>query len=653
MSHSETAETTALDEAPGLIRGHRRSGLSGATVEALKDASKELDRDQIASVRESFRGMFGNATADQALRQIDRRIGGEKGITGEHVQTAAVAAMEMLSPLIRAGKAASDAEARVARAEKGVAKANQDQELAQAEFDRRDRDRTSARESDRYFLDSLNPGVQGPYDEAKAKLEAAKQAAEEARAEKADAAKALEKANRNLDTTRQSLDASFEPGEDQVKLEHRYDDQASLVTRAAERQLKAQEGLKAAQEELDRRSADRDKARERDRYYSDSLNPGIQKPYEDAAKKVEEAKAAVAEADAEVEEALNDLRETGAQLSALKAGPELRRAQLLMDNMGSDPRLQQLMAAEAPSSWTEKGVAWAKSTFAPKELGKTALGVVPLASTVIKYIETVGHEDTERRLSAATERMGKTPMATGVAQVLERDAEISKNKAGIGMAIGFVASGISTSIPMVGGNALGALLSPVTNVISTGVSQGTASALGATASDLLGKGVAWGTTWVGKKIVTTGITKGAEEIAPDQIEADRRKLAEKLSEATDVSVPEGTAMPAIPKPDGSSEAWSLGDPKVVKALLIYLGPGPDQAMLDDPSKRDAEERRLLLREQTFGTPRDVSLTPGQTATELDKTLIERLDKGNKGGGVGGPQVPPLHTMYAALGWLKT
>ena len=644
MSDTEAAELSAIDQAPALIRGHRRSGLSKATAKAIADKSTKLEAQDIASVRESFRGMFGNATGDQALRQIDQRIRGGKEITGEHVQTAAVAAMEMLSPLIRCGKAVATAEAAVKSADKRLSNAKAKLAAAQREKDEDD---------SRYEPGTFQPGVRSDREKSAKALKEAEKEAADALAEKKAADESLETANRNLDTCRKSLDASFDPGEDEVALLKRRDVFENAVISTTVSRDEAAEAVKAAQAELDTRLKDREEARQGDNYFSDSLNPGVQKPVEEAQAKLDDAKAKLAGAEKERDEALDDLRGLDAQYSALMAGPGLRRAQVLLDNLGGDPRLQKEMAETAPSSLGEKAKAKIKTATTPKELGKTAIGLVPLASTFTKYAEMVGHEDTERRLGAATDRLGATPMAASMAQVLERDAEISKDKAGLSMAIGFVASGISASIPGIGGSALNALIGPALTPLSSAVAGGTAHALGETASGLLGSGVAWGIKWTGKKIMTEGASTALGQIAPDQIAADRSKLAEQLSQSSDVAVPEGTAMPMIPKPDGSGEAWPLSDPNVAKALLAYLGPGQDQAMLRDPAKRDMEERRLLLREQTFGTPRDVDLSPGRAATELDKRLVETLDKGRSGGGSVGPMAPPLQVLQAALGWVGT
>ena len=648
MSYAQTVVDPVIDEAPGLIRGHRRSGLSGAAQKALSDPSATVAPEDIASVRESFRDMFGGATAEQALRQIDRRVDGGQEITGEHVQTAAVAAMELLSPLIRAGRAVKDAETVATHAAKQLTAAQQKLEDAKREKEEDD---------SRYVPGQFSPGVNSDRERSMAAFKKAEEEHAAAQKDNDKADKRLGEANRNLDVARKSADASFAPGEDEVNLLHKRDGLEKAVVAAGDRNETALREVETAKAELAERSKDRDSARERDGYGGDALNPGVQEPYKAAVLKLEQAEARARETEQDIQDALDDMRALDQQFSALTGGPGLRQAQMLLDNLGGDPRLQKEMAATAPSSYLEKGKALVKSNVAPKELGKTVVGLVPLVSTFTKYAEMVDHEDTQRRLDGATQRLGATPMAASMSQVLSRDAEISKDKAGMQMAIGFVASGISMTIPIgigqFGGSALGALMSPMTTAITTGVQQGTATALGATASGLLGSAVSGGTSWAIKKVATTALTKGGEQIAPDQLDADRRKLADQLSQAKDFEVPEGTAMPAIPKPDGSGEAWNLSDPNVAKALLAYLGPGPDKKMLADPAQRDTEERRLMLREQTFGTPRSVDLAPGKAATELDKQLIETLDKGSRGGGGGVPSASPLQTLYAALGWMKT
>jgi hypothetical protein len=101
-------------------------------------------------------------------------------------------------------------------------------------------------------------------------------------------------------------------------------------------------------------------------------------------------------------------------------------------------------------------------------------------------------------------------------------------------------------------------------------------------------------------------------------------------------------------PQHGERILPLSDPEVATALLAYLGPKADHAMLSDVSKAPMEERRLQMRAELFGAARDEDLVPGRKLDgETESELIGQLDS-HKGSLA--DRTSPLHLLHTALGW---
>ncbi|MBV9758310.1 MAG: hypothetical protein JO047_14780 [Alphaproteobacteria bacterium] len=644
-------------EAARLIRSHNRSGMKKATVIAIQNPSDTLAPEHVQVVREDFRKRFGDATASQALRQIDRRLEAEKDVTGKHVQSAELIAREMTSPLLRATKAAVGAEADLLKADQNLAAARGRESDAREKLDQLTKDR------ERY----VDPGMLAPpgmsYDDlqnAEAELAAAAKNLALATKTQEAAGKAAEAARKAVAAAKAALDPSYKPGEDQTKIKQRIAKLSADIDDFIEQQIALQDNVNGKEKALKERETFLQENRGE---HSLVFQPGLTKPVEDAKAEL----AAAQDELAEMKELLGFTMEERAReydrLDALAAGPAFRDTQQILDNLAGDERLQKLLKEMAPQNLMGKATKGVKSKLQPSELGKTAGSFVPvIGSAAVGAYEAHQAESEENRLNMVSGATKAFPVAQNIAQILERDAEKNKWKGMIKLTFGVIFGGLSAKIPGVAPSAFGAMMSPLTDPIGSAASNAASSL---TTDTLVEHGIGM----AAEKAVSTPIKTAAKKLGtisvekslPDPLGDERRKQLEqqtalrgKEQDLAAVELPEGSAFPSIPNPSSPADAWDLSDPDTARALLAYLGPGADRAMLGNSKTKETEQRRLDLRAKMFGTPPDVDVTKDGAASDFERGLVDELG-GPRGSG-GGPmtaQATPLQLMYAALGWRKT
>ncbi len=476
------ALSPAVLEALAAIRQHPRNSSSGGAPRAqpVKRAKLKPDKavkeETLAAFRNGFKATFGDAVGSEVFSAIDRRVSGGKEILGAEVQSAGLAAMEMVSPLIRFAKQKEKADAELAQARKKSAKADED--LAAATEDHADKRRTYD------DIDDVSKSVSTlrvEVDTAKRKVDETDAASKAARKTVAEAEAKAARAAELLAACQKSLSRSFEPGEDAVRLERERDAARALIERATSTLAEAERGLADADEDL----------RERQKSFDNVEGVGKAITAPGLARELEESKATRAKAQETLAAARVSLQEEQAELqdkedglAALRDGPALRRTQTLLDNVGDDPGLAALIEKNKPSDFSGK----AKAFFAPKNLLRKGVGFVPLVGLAVTYKEAVECEDQERSLNGATKLLDDTPVAKGLAESLSRSKEIEKWKKGFEFTAGFVTTAVT--LPFAG--ALGPAMEPITAPISGAVGQAAAHVGGQTLGALAAKGATIG-----------------------------------------------------------------------------------------------------------------------------------------------------------------
>ncbi len=583
------ALSPAVVEALAAIRQHPRNSGSGGTprVQPVKRAKlkpdKEVKEETLAAFRDGFKATFGDAVGREVFNAIDRRVSGGKEILGAEVQSAGLAAMEMVSPLIRFAKQKEKADAELAQARKKSAKADED--LAAATEDHADKRKTYDDIDDvSKSLSTLRVEV----DAAKKKVDEADAASKTARKAVSAAEAKATKAAELLATCQKSLSRSFEPGEDAVRLEHERDAARALIEGATTEVAAAERGLADADEDLKERQKSYDDV---EGPFKEVTAPGLTRELAELKERRKAAQETLDAARVSLQESQAELQDKEDGLAALRDGPALRRTQTLLDNVGGDPDLAALIERNKPSDFSGK----AKAFFAPKNLLRKGVGFVPIVGLAVTYKEAVDCEDQERSLNGATKLLDDTPMAKGLAESLSRSKEIEKWKKGFEFTAGFVTTAVT--LPFAG--ALGPAMEPITAPISSAVGQAATHVGG----QMVGGLAAQGATMAVNKAVVKGAEHGGsalfEQALPEELATERSGTLRRPEDLGLQELAEGTAAPTIPGKDGAG--FPLSDPPVAEAMLEFLGPKADPAKLSNPRQRDAEERRMRLREEMFGT----------------------------------------------------
>jgi hypothetical protein len=636
------ALSPAVVEALAAIRQHpRNSGSGGApSAQPVKRAKLKPDKavkaEDVAAFRTGFKATFGDAVGREVFSTIDRRVKGGKEILGAQVQSAGLAAMEMVSPLIRFAKQKEKADAELAQARKQSTTA--DAELADAEEDHADKRKTYDDIDDiSKSLSTLRVEV----DAAKEREEEADAASKAARKTVQEAETRANRAAELLAACQKSLSRSFEPGEDAVRLERERDEARALIERATGKLAEAERGLADADEDLKERQKSYDEV---EGVGKEITAPGLTRELAESKVRRQKVQEALGAARVDLQEAQAELQDKEDGLAALRDGPALRRTQTLLDNVGGDPDLAALIERNKPSDFSGK----AKKFLAPKNLLRKGVGFIPLVGLAVTYKEAVDCEDQERSLNGATKLLADTPIAKGLAESLSRSKEIEKWKKGFEFTAGFITTAVT--LPFAG--ALGPAMEPITAPISGAVGHAATHVGGQMVGGLAAQGATMGV----KKAVVKGAELGGgalfEQALPDELATERgSKVRQPEDLAMLQELEEGTAAPTIPGKDG--EGFPLSDPPVAEALLEFLGPKADAAKLSNPRKRDAEERRMRLREEMFGTKPDVNLTKPMAASEEDQALIEELNQGTSGKKFPlAAKADKLRLFYIALGWIS-
>ncbi|HMR29394.1 MAG TPA: hypothetical protein PKA13_01290 [Geminicoccaceae bacterium] len=630
LSGPTGGQDTRGGDAP-ITRFTSPSSGSERTVVEITSLKREVTSTEVEGMRDAFARTYGEDATRQAFRLIDSRLGEERPIRGEHVVSAQLAALEFVSPVLKAAGQKIRAEDAVTFARGEVDKAQQAFDEAQTKAIEA-KDAQLEMEADRGW----SPGLRQERETAEALLRAATDKLAAAKERLAGAEKTLEKATSRLEIANRALDQSLDHGEDSVKLEGQKTSADRGVELAQRKLDRATETLAAAQEKL-KQAKDDLYEMEQDRGWS----PGLRMDRDKAERELETAKQEATAARRELDEAVELQGDIAARLDALRSGPMLRRAQALLDHVGEDPRFTALMDKTSPGKMTGGALGTAESVMASlapsKLLTKAVTTIAAPVGIASLFYRAVSAEDRERRLGEVSKHLDNAPLAKGLAKSLAAANEMEKWKLGIQGTLGFV--GFAVTVP--GASAMTALMSPLTSAISHGVvSQGASELVGKATGSLVQTGI--------KKALDTGAEKGLGKFADSHRQGmDASELREQLAK---FELPEGSALPVIPvRPFGPQHAeriLPLSDPEVASAFLAYLGPKADDAMLRDPSKAPMEERRLAMREELFGAARDENLVPGKKV-EGDGELISQLD--DRRGSLA-DRMSPLHLLHAALGW---
>lgn len=645
---SGVSQQVRLQSSPDGTKGPKDGGKTIASYSSPTDGgersvvnitsqTQKLSTEEVETIRNSFKLHFGDDAAKLAFRHIDHRMSEKSTIRGEHVLTATVAAMEYVSPEIRFTREKLAAEGDLAHARTVLDDAQKEVEAAKAEL--------AQRRGDHQF-GTLAPGTAKALTEANERLAKAESGLAAAEAGFAQAEKTLTRASDRLDGLRKALDQQLMPGDDTVRLKSRKMAVEGDVALAQKKLDTAKTELAAAEKELAKGQGK----------YAEMLDAGIyshdvKTRLEKARTWQETAKAGFDKAAAELGEAKEDLADIDARLTALETGPQLRRAQAMLDHLGGDPRFMEQLDKVAPGKATGGALGKLEGVINGQIFGtvlKKAVSVaLPPVGVGVIFKNAIGAEDCERRLDSASRHIDDAPLAKGLATTIARGKETEKWKLGIEGTVGFV----GMALTMKGASAVGTLMQPVTSLVGHAVGQGTQSLgwiVGGAVTELstlaVGAAPSLAGTTIGGKVLESGAEGNQRGITREALTQTMKRM----------EVPEGTAMPVIPvRPFGPGHAermMPLSDPDVAVAFLAYLGPAADKSLLANPKTYEMEERRLQLREEMFGAARDEDLKPGGKV-DGDKELVEQLDLGaQRQSSVDVGDTSPLHLLYAGLGW---
>jgi hypothetical protein len=570
-------------------------------VELMFD--QEMDEDELDSCLSIVETNFGQAVGEEVFRDISlRRVNG-KAILGGEVQSAIHKAVTMVSPLASLKAREETGNTRLALAQKGSASADEEKHEAEGNLVNSKRRvallrSNAAGNAARQAQDErLQTAASENSSRAREELTAAT-----AEAQQAAAARALYE---------RSLQESFAPGEDAVRLEGQCNVAQKRVSKAAGMLDDAEKALRQAQ--------GRQKLAEH-RAGQDSSDRGDLQEALAAKRALAAAEAAVADAKETLKTEQAKLAKVQDRLALLNGGPALRRVQALTDNLGDHPELAQLIEQRKPSTTGNKAQALAKGT------GKLAIGAIPVVGLGVTFAGAILSENQERRLNATTSQLPDWPMAEAMTGCLSRSKETEKNKKGMAGAVGMVFT--AATLPVAGG--VGVLAGPMAAAAFGSVGGHVAVTAGGKAA---GMATAQGAVALAKK-GTPGrpIRGGGEAEQPDDVAWP--------------GLPEGSALPTIPGDGGDS--FDLNDPPVGLALLEFLGPAQNSR-----GGRLDEERRLRLRQEMFGSGPDLDLVKGQTEmTDTDRLIQDELDQGSEQR-PNAAKADKLRLLYIALGWLDS
>ncbi len=416
-------------------------------------------------------------------------------------------------------------------------------------------------------------------------------------------------ATASRDVYERSLKQPFAPGEDAVSLEGQCQAAQKRVSGAASEFEDAEKALKRA-EGLHKLSEHR--------AGQDSSDRGDIQEALEAKRALGVAEAAVVKARETLKTEEEKLKESQDRLAMLGGGPALRRVQGLVDNLADHPELGRLIEQRKPSTTGNKAQALGKGA------GKLAVGAIPVVGLGMAFGGAIVSENQERRLNGAISQLSDCPMAEVLAECLSRSKESEKNRKGIAGAVGMVAT--AATLPVAGG--VGVLAGPAA-----------AAAFGS-----IGGHAA---VTAGGKVVGTVAVQGAAALAKKGTPGRRTRSGDQDGESDAPAwpgLPEGSALPTIPGDGGDS--FDLNDPPIALALLEFLGPKQNAR-----GSQSQERRRMILRQEMFGSGPDLDLVKGKTKmTKADKQIRDELDQGGKER----PQAAKadkLRLLYIALGWL--
>jgi hypothetical protein len=620
-SNNHSLASTSTREG-GLVRtsGGDHEGLA-ARIETLSSTKNEIAPYKIEGLRRDFQAAFGVAVTSEAFRRIDDRLLRDEPVEGKHVAAAANAAIEFMAPGARLLQELHAAEQEL----------NAAQEEVELSFARGQ----SAKDELGLLADtaSVQRWVPGMLKREHELLDAQGQAKSDhwAAEQRVTAAKQqVAEINAKLATFDEAREKGPAVGEDVRQLELGIREATADVERLT-RQVKVLRLQGDLGEEGDRAELSGKET---------SSDPGVGRRTagpEDPDSRLERAEKELAAAHKRLDGAKS-------RLEILKNGPELLKAQRLLDRIGEDPRLADMLddqyvrgGVTGGAKGKLKGLASVKTVAT---VGITAMSVlIPPAGGALALGKGIKAEKQQQRLEAAARMLGDHPLARNIATTLATHAEQSKWKHGFGLA----GAQLGTALLVSGG--IGAVLHTATAAMAKAATSGTQQALGSAGS----KALSMTATQTANRVPGFAYGKVKGRAMGPVTALHGASLPRQSLRSAPKSIPEGLAAPVLPVPtkNGGVRLFDLATPAVAQALLAYLAPGLDQSALQNPATYRHEARRMELREELFGADGKQSLVQrmdkdarGELTELLDSGKATQLPKG----------VSPLQVLLVALGW---
>lgn len=643
----------------------------GRTILALSKHDQELSTSDVTQIRERFTEVFGKRITDSVFRKIEGlqkkaesetfnfkvgsfRVAGT-AVKGKDVQIAALAAMEQLRPGLKLHQEIQSLDKRIESLERSIGKLKQEklsnQEALESAKDEQEQYGGGIFEYVKYSphardrINNLTSEIAKQGANLK-KLEAELPALLEARSE----------AREGLEHFMSALTHPDALLKDGVILENQQKALESLIKRQnsevadLERQIwVAEDGIKDRRQILDDSEITvgaRFKA------------PGLMREIEGFQATEKSCREKLVKAQEALATSQEDLQEVVGALQQLKGASSFLRAQLMLDQVGGDPRFLECLNKVAPGKADggmlgslESAMGSVNKTFVFDTVVGFVLPPVGVGRTFYKAIQA---ENRERYLNVAKDQavMKQYPLARSLASALSTANEQEKWKLGISGSLSFVTTAISLKLPG-SSSALGALTTPLFSPLVSQIGSGANHALGSILGGLVEVGVESGLPAVSKKVVSKGVETGLGKVSESNSQSLEKAQFERA--LASLNFEDGQGLPLIPIRDseGTLQFHSLSDPEIGVALLSYLGPAVNETLLGKAdSLGENEQRRMALRKEIFGAANSEDFSPGKsTVPDLDKGLIEDFDsyRGIKPTNHALSRVSPLHLLCVSSG----
>lgn len=627
----------------------------------ILSSDQKLKKDDISLIKNAFKKQFGEGVTESAFRGIEQRLTDGEKIKGEHVLSAKLTALEILSPGLRFMSETLKAQTHISKFTHEVELAKTNLEKAEQQLKQRNEDwDKSGLEVGR----SLYPGYDKPILEAEDNVKKAKTQLEEATKNLSQSKVKLEEGLEKLRLFNQSLDEPLLASQDEVKLKNQANLEEGIVG------VKQHEVETLKKEILNLQKGVEEKERNLNDYSpSEGLrsvsSSGLTGELKSAKEQLQTAKENLDKANLSLEESKQALQKTNDKLTALKVGPHFRRAQQLMNNIGQDERFTRILDELSPGKISGGTLGKLEKTLTlPKPgeiLEKVVTKAIPPVGVFKLFWSAIKAEDRERCLGTAKEHMKDFPLAQGLAESLAKASETEKWKLGFQGTFSFLSTALTSPLP--GGHSImGTVTGKMTE--SMHLVQPHHSFDQMVRSKVLAFSEQVQESL--KETIHDNIKDTVQEKVQDKFQDELIESQMGMEEAKELRhamkkliVPDGTSMPVIPVKPFSGESGvvrdlPLTDPEVSIALLTYLGPPEDKGMLNstDSKVRENEERRLLLRQEMFGAEPNEDLSPGKSKNpEQEKKLVNELNsKGTRNESFEiVKKTCPLHLLNTGLG----